>query len=197
MNSPIRINDREVLKSLIAGNEQAFKEIYEAYHGNLYLYAYKLVEDTDEAEDIVQEVFVYLWEKRATIHINQVLLPYLYQCVRHRFLNLIDHEKVKKRFVEHFRLFVEADFPAVDLAMEEKELISKLDAFVARQSKKMGMVFSLKHQGFTNEEIAERLHVSVKTVKNLSSEAVWRLKGKIKSFYMLFFLLKMFLYQIF
>ncbi|WP_157278612.1 RNA polymerase sigma-70 factor [Olivibacter sitiensis] len=197
MDDPKPVSDQDLLGELRVGNKHAFTVIYNKYHDNLFLYAFKLVEDEPEAADIVQEVFVYLWESRSKIHINQALLPYLYQCVRHRFLNLSDHRKVRARFAQHFQSFAKTNLHAVDSEIEEKELIGMLDRIVAKQSKKMGVVFSMKYQGFTNEEIAEKLHVSVKTVRNLSSEALKKIKHKIKPFYLLFFLLKIFFYYFF
>lgn len=189
MNSRTGIDDCEELRALKNGNIAAFTAIYEAYHSNLYLYAFKLLEDPDEAADVVQEVFVFLWEKREHLQLRGRLLPYLYQCVRNRFLNLADHRKVKEKFVDYIQ---HAGVRAVDTTsreLEEQELIDYLDRVTARFSSRMGEVFSLKRQGFQNEEIAQRLNVSVKTVKNLSSESIKRLRFKLGRITWLFILL--------
>lgn len=162
--------------ALVNGDTKAFTSIYEAYHQNLYLYAFKLVADADEAADMVQEVFVYLWEKRRDLHISGALLPYLYQCVRHRFLNLQDHRKVLEKFVNHVQHSMANGEDTTSRKIDEQELIVYLDQVAAKFSKHMAEVFSMKRQGFGNKEIATKLNLSEKTVKNLSSESIKQLK---------------------
>jgi len=172
-------DDEALLTALGKGDRSAFTAIYETYHQNLYLYAFKLVQDADEAADVVQEVFVYLWEKRSGLQIEGALLPYLYQCVRHRFLNLTDHRKVRDKFVDYLR---HRNAEAIDTTtrdLEEKELIDYLNTVTKRFSTHMAEVFWLKRQGFRNEEIAKKLNLSVKTVKNLSSTALKQLRFKL------------------
>lgn len=187
MDDRDRINDQTLLKALCAGDKKAFTAIYEAYHANLYVYAFKLVADADEAADIVQDVFIYIWEKRVELLIRGPLLPYLYQCVRHRFLNLTDHRKVQEKFANYVQHGIVNGVDTISSHIAEKELISYLDSVVAGFSKRMGEVFLLKQEGLSNEEIADRLQLSVKTVKNLSSESIKRLKLKLKRIVIVFF----------
>lgn len=172
-------NDRELWQALRAGDKTAFTAIYEAYHKNLYLYAFKLMKDADEAADAVQEVFVYLWEKRRDLQLNGALLPYLYQCVRHRFLNLSDHRKVQEKFVDYLQHRGGYAIDTTTRDLEEKELMDYLDRVANRFSAHMAEVFRLKRQGFGNEEIAGKLNLSIKTVKNLSSAALKQLRFKL------------------
>ncbi len=179
MDDRSRRKDRELLEALGADNKTAFTAIYEAYHRNLYLYAFKLVKDADEAADMVQEVFAYLWERRRDLCLTGELLPYLYQCVRHRFLNLADHRKVKEKFADYLQYSSDQGVDTTTRNLEEKELMDYLDSVANRFSAHMAEVFSLKRQGFRNDEIAGKLNLSVKTVKNLSSAALKQLRFKL------------------
>jgi len=179
MDDRSRKNDRELWQALSTGDKTAFTAIYEAYHKNLYLYAFKLMKDADEAADVVQEVFVYLWEKRRDLQLTGKLLPYLYQCVRHRFLNLADHRKVQEKFMDYLQHRGDYAIDTTTRDLEEKELMDYLDRVANRFSVHMAEVFWLKHQGFHNHEIAGKLNLSVKTVKNLSSAALKQLRFKL------------------
>lgn len=174
-----RTKDRDWLEALSADNKNAFTAIYEAYHNNLYLYAFKLVKDADEAADMVQEVFVYLWEKRRDLRLTVALLPYLYECVRHRFLNLSDHRKVQEKFVDYLQHRGDYALDTTTRDLEEKELMDYLDSVSKRFSIHMAEVFWMKRQGFRNDEIAGKLNLSIKTVKNLSTAALKQLRFKL------------------
>jgi len=174
-----RTKDRDWLEALSADNKNAFTAIYEAYHNNLYLYAFKLVKDADEAADMVQEVFVYLWEKRRDLRLTGALLPYLYECVRHRFLNLSDHRKVQEKFVDYLQHRGDYALDTTTRDLEEKELMDYLDSVSKRFSIHMAEVFWMKRQGFRNDEIAGKLNLSIKTVKNLSTAALKQLRFKL------------------
>ncbi|PPL02946.1 RNA polymerase sigma factor [Parapedobacter indicus] len=189
MDGGSRKNDRELWQALSAGDTAAFTAIYEMYHKNLYLYAFKLVKDADEAADMVQEVFVYLWEKRGDLRLIGEGLPYLYQCVRHRFLNLTDRRKVQEKFVDYLQHRGEYAMDTTTRNLEEKELADYLDSVTNRFSSHMAEVFWLKRQGFQNQEIAGQLNLSVKTVKNLSSAALKQLRFKLGRVISLFLLM--------
>src|SRR5690606_33833779 len=105
--APRPLNDeKDLLKRLQDGDETAFKAIYHQYHPALYLYAYKLTEDEDDAADLVQELFITLWENRNRIDIKESLRAYLYRSIRHRFLNLSAHHHVRKNFAEGFQSYL-------------------------------------------------------------------------------------------
>ncbi|PTS93303.1 RNA polymerase subunit sigma-70, partial [Pedobacter sp. HMWF019] len=70
-----------------SGNQDAFSEIYDRYFGALYLHAFNRLRDKDEAKDLVQELFSYLWSKRSILEPKSNFSNYLYTWVRNRILN--------------------------------------------------------------------------------------------------------------
>ncbi|MFY8035549.1 MAG: sigma-70 family RNA polymerase sigma factor, partial [Cyclobacteriaceae bacterium] len=85
---------------LVQGNELAFEKIFKIYYKPLCHYAYSFLNDGAEAEEVVQNTFVKIWERRSTIQVQTSVKAYLYSMVRNSCLNVIKHEKVKKEFAQ-------------------------------------------------------------------------------------------------
>jgi len=87
--------DFELTDSLKSGDQFAFTELYNRYKGLLYIYACKITMDDDIAKDIVQELFVKIWDKRQSIVYNTSFSSYLYTAIRYKFFELLDKKKGK------------------------------------------------------------------------------------------------------
>ena len=73
--NPILPDELELLRQLIAGDAESFRKIYECYQGKIFLFALRLTKSKSETEEVVQEVFVRLWEKRENIKIKKTSMP--------------------------------------------------------------------------------------------------------------------------
>ncbi|SEO08164.1 RNA polymerase sigma-70 factor, ECF subfamily [bacterium A37T11] len=165
-------DEKFFLQRLQQGDEQAFTAIYQQFGLLLYAYAYKLCGKEDDAKDIVQDIFTFLWNARQTMEIPSSLRAYLFSAVRYKFLNLVAHEKVKDDYAEQFRKYVTQRNGDADDALLLKDLINQVEKVAATLPGKMGKVFTMSYlEHYTHLEIAEALEISEKTVKNLLSEA--------------------------
>ena len=88
------ISEKEVISKLRKGDKEAFEHLFQENYKNLVLYAKKFVMDTEIARDLVQDIFIYLWEKRQKLTINKSLSSYLFRAVRNACIN---HLKILKR----------------------------------------------------------------------------------------------------
>ena len=96
--NPILPDELELLRQLIAGDAESFRKIYENYHGKIYLFALRLTKSKSEAEEIVQEVFVRLWEKRENIKIEKKFTAYILAITKNFILDNVHlSEKYKNR----------------------------------------------------------------------------------------------------
>jgi RNA polymerase sigma-70 factor (ECF subfamily) len=182
--------DAELAGFLKLGDKAAFTEIYDRYNGLLYIYACKIVKDEDVAEDLVQELFIYLWNKRQAINFKSSIASYLYSAVRYKFFDLLDKQKVQTDYVQAFQLFLDQGEYVTDNYILEKELSATIEKEIANLPAKMREVFLLsRKEHLSNKEIAERLHISEKTVKNQVSTALKTLKLKLGLVVFLFFLI--------
>lgn len=149
-----------------AENEQAFERIFNALYLPLCIYVSSIVHDKNEAEDIVQQVFVQLWEKNQDLEWDLGLKPYLYRCVHNAALNHIRQEAVRSRFFEFLQM-QEIDYGDGEEREEMEKLYRRLDEAIAGMPEQMREVFLLsRFSGKTSAEIAEQLNLSVRTVEN-------------------------------
>ena len=126
----------ELFERIRGGDEQAFTLVYERYHGMLYSLALRMIKQTGAAEDAVQYVFVRLWELRGGLSVTVSLRNYLYTMTKNYLLNYIRHNG---RVLEQ--------------------------SYVIAQLRQQRAVIMMKRDGCSNREIAEKLHVSINTVK--------------------------------
>lgn len=190
MTSYHSFTDSELTTLLKKGDLIAFNEIYKRFQGLLYIYACKIVKNNDDAEDIVQEVFLYLWDKRYTIAISNSISVYLYKAVQYKFMNLLDHKKVRTDYKNSFDQFLEKGEFITDHYIRYKEFSQQIEQEVKALPDKMREIFELsrKHH-LTRKEIAERLDLSEKTVKNQINNALKILRSRLPVFAFLMLLL--------
>jgi RNA polymerase sigma-70 factor (family 1) len=180
------LSDIELVPLLCAADKYAYTEIYKRYRGLLYVYACKIFKDEDEAEDVVQEIFVSLWNKKESLVLNSNLSVYLYGSVRHKFFNSLDHEKVRANYRASLSTFIDSGEYTTDNLLREKELIYLIEKEVRLLPPKMREVFELsRKENLSHKEIAERLNISDKTVKKQMNNAIKILRIKLGPFFSL------------
>lgn len=177
--------DKEAFK------EKLFKEIYENHWLKLFLHLLKMVEDEDDAKDIVQEVFANLWNNFDSVGINTSYSSYLYSAVRNRAINYIAHKKVVVNHEKHQELNKESQyFNGPDVFLIEKELAQQINSEIDNLPPKMAAIFKKSRlENKSYREIAEELDIAENTVKKQVSRALSLLREKILHIkYYLFFL---------
>ncbi|WP_290207051.1 RNA polymerase sigma factor [Winogradskyella bathintestinalis] len=171
------------------GDEMAFAHLMELFHNRLCIYSYNLCKDYDEAKDIVQNVFLNLWERREYIEEISSLKNFLYKSVYNNFIN---HYRKNNKFKifekEHIKALSEINETDNDDIIVKQ--INFIKAEIDNLPKKCRNVFLLsKNEGLTNVEIAEYLDISVKTVEKHITRAFSVLKKKLFQNEKLFFIL--------
>lgn len=179
--------DQELVALLKVRNHAAFAEIYDRYRGILYLYAYKLTQNTDDAEDIVQDIFIYIWDKVDVLVFSTSLKAYLYSAVRYKFFNMLDHKKVISKHEESFIMFVSNEQFITDNQVRENELNRLIESEISKLPEKMRIVFEMNRKNNASAaEIARQLSISDKTVKKQLANAVKILRVKLDNVFSMF-----------
>ncbi len=173
------LSDQQLLKTFQEGSIAAFEEIHRRYFGRLYAHALKMLSNTADAQDIVQEVFIVLWTKGAGIQLHTGLNGYLYTSVRNRVLNLIEQDKTYRRHLDALAVFLAETPEPTGNAADEELLFALFEAEIDKLPRKMKEVFELRRQGdLSYSEIAEQLSLSDHTVKKQISNAIKLLRDR-------------------
>lgn len=142
-----------------------------------------MLEDRAEAEDVIQEVFLMLWTKRAGAAGAKSLSGYLYASVRNRILNHLTHQKVVDKYLDSIRTYMEAGGYTADELLREKELAAVIEREIEAMPPKMREIFLMsREQELSHKSIGELLNISDKTVKQQVYKAVKQLKGRVENF---------------
>lgn len=183
-------DDNELGNLLIEGDKAAYTELYNRYKGLLYLHAYRILQDTEEAKDVVQDLFITLWAKREQLNYRKGIAAYLYTSVRNRVFDRIARKKVASSYFESLKDFAPLYEYSADKQLEEKELASVIEREISALPAKMREIFQLsRKENLSHREIAEQLVISDKTVKKQVSNALKILRLKLGIFLFLIFLL--------
>lgn len=160
------LSDTELAIKIRAGNQIAFREMYDRYHVQMYYIAKKYVKSPDLAQDAVQDIFVKFWEKRDKIDENKSVKGFLFTMLRNHLLNMIRDRKddiVSMSSIESKKL------PRRNLTEDEliyKEYHDIVKEGLKELSDRKREVFELKTlQGHSNSEVAKLLNINIRTVK--------------------------------
>ncbi len=177
-----RIQER-LIKGLKVGDKKVFEEIYRLYFVPLSYYCAAYTGTMEDAEEIVQSVFLKLWIKRDDIIIESSLKAYLYKAVQNEAINLLNHNKVKKKYEHHIDELNKNTNENVQHKMEKEELERIIKRAMLRLPKKRRRIFEMsRFEGLKYSEIAERLSLSVKTVEAQMSKALKSLRKSLKDY---------------
>lgn len=153
--------------------KESFQLLYKEYYDSLVSFAESYVARRDVAEDIVQEIFVGLWEKEPRFFSKTALNTYLYTSVRNSALDFLKHLEVENRYAEHF---LSASRESRWEARLDEEMLNLLFQAIDRLPGRCREIFLMHLDGLSNEEIACELNLSVLTVKTQKKKAMKMLR---------------------
>lgn len=159
-----------------AGDWSAFNFFFESYSEQLYHYALGFVKRREEAEDIVQEVFIYLWTNRDRIACTGSVYAYLCRAVKNSCIDYKLHEKVEERYQREMTALGQDDPGEGD---DFEALYARLQSVMNALPPKCREIFILGCvEGMSYKEIAEQLGITVNTVKTQMKVAYKKIKGE-------------------
>ncbi|WP_150451166.1 RNA polymerase sigma factor [Arenibacter lacus] len=172
-----------LIVGLQKGDEAAYVYVVEEYHHRLCVYANSLVRDHQMAEDIVQSVFVQVWENRKRLKPDFSIQNLLYRSVYNKFIDQYRKNKsvlaIEKKYIEALEMVVEENKES-----HIQKMLSMLTEAIHELPPKCKQVFILsKKEGLTNIEISNYLEISTKTVEGQITKAFKILKEKLGTKY--------------
>ncbi len=179
--------DRQLIALLNAGDKLAFTTIYNRYWKRLFTAAANKVDDLQEAEDIVQQLFITIWDRRRVLEITSSLESYLAVAVKYRVLKSLDRSFKRQHFSDEAAnaALGEVEDDSMQQWLEFQEIKARLNVLVDALPEKCQLVYRLsREQGHSQKEIAEELNVSEKTVEWHMSKALKVLRTGLKGFFL-------------
>ncbi len=183
-----KYSDVDILLLLKNGDHLAYTEIYDRYHAQMYVFAYRRLKNREEAKDIIHELFLKLWADREIIAERFVLAAYLYTSLRNRIINLIAHQKVSTRYIESFNKYIiNLSDNNSDFLVRHKDLHQVIEQEIANLNPRTRKVFELSRKtNLSRKEIAQELGIAEETVKSHMHSALKVLKVKLGDLYFFF-----------
>lgn len=170
-------------KSLSIQSQKEFEQIFHSLYGELCSYANMFLKDLEAGEEIVQELFVKLWENRESVDIKSSVRSYLLRAVRNSCLNFLKHQKVEesyKQYNEEIRnessFALDEEYVGSELELKIREVIDQLPP----ERKKIFLMS--RFEGLKYREIADKSGISIKTVENQMGKAIKFLREELAEY---------------
>jgi RNA polymerase sigma-70 factor (ECF subfamily) len=178
-----------VFAEIQSGTDDSFEYLFFKYYAELCRYANTMVKNKSEAEEIIQDTFVKLWERRSEITIETSIKSYLYKSVHNQCLNYFDRCKVRDEYSTNYLLEnkdmispVSPEYPIANLLSRELDgLINKAISDLPEQCR--NVFVSVRRKEMSYSEAAESLGISVNTVKTQLQRAVAKLREALKEYF--------------
>lgn len=178
-NRYVHLTDHELLSLVSEDNSLAFRVIYDRYIDELYQYSRKLHIDSERADDIIQEVFISIWNRKDDLNIEN-LRAWLFMAIRKKMLHELRKEKYRTKYQESLISFISPFWDPITEQLQAKQLEEFINTEIAKLPQKMREVFILsRQQHLSHKEIAEALSISESTVRKQVNNVLRIFRGKI------------------
>lgn len=186
MSSQTLLSDQDhiFLEELARGDREVFRQLFNRYHSSLYTLSFRMLRDADKAKDVVQDVFIKLWNTREKIMVKQSLEAYLKRSVVNTTLNMIERDK-RHSFLS---LFNATNVSTVDLHKnttidDSAELERSIDqAIVALPPRTRAVFVLVRMEQMSYDQVSESLQISNKAVEKEMMKALRLLRTQLRHF---------------
>ena len=194
MKDIILYSDEDLMQEIKADNMFAFDILYKKYCKKVYKFGYSILKSKEEAENLMQDVFLSLWVNRHKVEKDSSIKSYVFTITYNSAISTLRKKVRESEFVEYLKSLQEIREEPVDAGLEYKELTNKLEKIINELPRRQKEVY-LKHkvEGLKYIEIAELLNISVNTIENHMSRALKTIREKLGN-YSLFVILFWYLF---
>lgn len=180
MSEETRNTDRLLVESLKKGDLFAFDQLFTKYSQKLYYFAKSYLDSKEDAEGLVQDVFLKIWEKRRELKEHLSFNAYLYTVTFNAIRKYFRKKTREKKYLDNYLENFDGTHNETAMDIEYNNLRELADKAIEKLPEKRKMVFLLsRHEGLNNEEIANRLQISKNTVENQMTQALKFLREKL------------------
>lgn len=174
--------DHELLEALRNDDQDAFRELFNRYWRTVHVLAYARVRSKEVTEEIVQDLFISLWDKRSSQSI-QNLPAYLFQAVKFKALNYIESRLVQEKYWNYYRNFIPQKEESTQSTVEFDDLMEALEQGLETLPEKSKKVFRLHRlEGWSVSQIASALNLSEKAIEYHLTQSVKKMRIHLKNY---------------
>jgi RNA polymerase sigma-70 factor (ECF subfamily) len=180
-NKSDNISDNYLVTKIRDDNKDAFKSLYDRYSKKLYYFSKRYLCSNEEAEELVQSVFISIWEHRQSLDATMSVKSYIYKSAVNYIYNYLKKKAIRANFIkaemQKGEIHCNLTYDQVFFHDLERSIDSIVETLPSQQQK----IFKLnRFQGLTHNEIAKKLDLSVRTVENQVFRALKVIKNKLK-----------------
>lgn len=171
--------ERRYLEALARDDRSAFDALYLKYAAKTEEFLYRMLKDHSEAEDITQDIFLKIWRNRTSIGAVDAFGPYLFRMARNAVYDRFDNRSVRENYARRASLLPEYELPDSDI--DSRDLLLLIRMVVEKMPEQRRRIFRMsREEGLSNDQIAEQLSISRRTVENQISRALAELRKLVK-----------------
>lgn len=178
-------DDRQLVERVCDGDKEAFEKLFRKYYSGLQRFLWGYVKNEQIAEDLVQEVFVRIWENRHSLNPDEKIKTYIFKVGRNLAIDHTRHKKIVRKWEEEKKaLHSFSDLEKkIDDKLHKKLMLKEVKKAIEELPERRRLVFILsRYQDMSYKEIAEQLDISVNTVDTQICRALKTLRDKFSSF---------------
>ncbi len=177
------VNDTGSIQLRTESGATVFEDVFKSHFKSLHTYACTIVKDDVMAEEMVQNVFYKIWERKSHLSIQTSLTAYLYRAVYHESLNYIKHQKVKTAYQSYATVRMNEQTDNAEKKVLLGELEGRLRTALQELPEQCRTIFQMsRFEELKYKEIADRLALSIKTVENQMGKALKLMRLKLVDF---------------
>ncbi len=179
MTDAVHITDDALVELIHQDQLQAFHTLYERYKAAMLVFAAQRV-DKVIAEDLVQDVFLGIWKNRNQLTIAEEISGYLFKALRSRIIDHMSRDSHAKKYLDSLDAF-SYQFTSADAKIREEHFMQKLEELLTRYGPQYQRILKMRMEGYSNQEIADALGLSEKTIRNQTWSLMKFLRSKLSN----------------
>ena len=155
------------------GDGKAFLELYHLYHKQVYYFSFCYLKSKEDAEELVQDVFVKIWEKRGELNEKLSFTNLLYTIAKNKILDIFRKRLHQEKYLKNLTYSADGSENTTDNDIAYSDLRNFSNKIIEQLPPRQKLIFEMsRHKGMSQKEIAEKLNISVKTVENQMGQAL-------------------------
>jgi RNA polymerase sigma-70 factor (ECF subfamily) len=172
------ISEKQLLLKVASGDEQAYRQLFHLHWDNIYNVALALTKSVELAEDMVQDIFLKIWQKRTQFVGIERFEDYLFIMARNHIYTELKKRSREDNFRDQIRDYFETSQNNADISLLTKETQEMIAKAVDQLTPQQQLIYGLsRDQGLSHEEIAEKLNISRNTVRNHIVQSLKTIRG--------------------